>query len=143
MFAWLVEAEGASATLQKGSHRTCLVTSTDFLCMHLALAGLHLSIMIVVVIVETCLLAAVWHWDWSSSLDPVEEPLLHWVVVQRSIDVHWADAGEGDTPICQQLLSVKLALQLQRAQEQLQRTHEAVTEGSGAVSEGSGAITGG
>ena len=45
------------------------------------------------------------------SLNAVEEPLLHRVVVQRAIDVHRADAGPVDATLLQQLLRVQLALQ--------------------------------
>lgn len=41
----------------------------------------------------------------------MEEPLLHWIVVQGAVDVNWAHTGEGDALVCQQLLSIKLALQ--------------------------------
>lgn len=60
---------------------------------------------------STCLLATVWHRDGSASLDPVEEPLLHRVVVQGTVDVDGAHAGEGDPLVCQELLCIKLALQ--------------------------------
>lgn len=59
----------------------------------------------------TCLLATVGHRDGPASLDSVEEPLLHWVVVQGAVDVNWAHTGEGDALVCQQFLSIKLALQ--------------------------------
>lgn len=59
---------------------------------------------------EFHLLATVGHRDGAASLDAVEKPLLHWVVVQRAVDVDRPHTGEGDTLVCQQLLSVQLAL---------------------------------
>ena len=59
----------------------------------------------------THLLATVGHRDGATSLDAVEEPLLHWVVVQGPIDVDRAHTGEVNALVCQQLLSIQLALQ--------------------------------
>ena len=57
------------------------------------------------------LLAAVGHRDGAASLDAVEEPLLHGVVVEGPVDVDRAYTGEVDALVCQQLLSIQLALQ--------------------------------
>jgi hypothetical protein len=50
------------------------------------------------------------HRDRAARLEPVEEPLLHRVVVQRPVDVHRADAGPLHAPFLQQGLRVQLAL---------------------------------
>lgn len=49
--------------------------------------------------------------DGTASLDAMKEPLLNRVVVQGPINVNRAHAGEVDALVCQQLLSVQLALQ--------------------------------
>lgn len=49
--------------------------------------------------------------DGPACLDPVEEVLLHWVVIEGSVDVDWSDGGVVHTRTAQQVLGVKLSLQ--------------------------------
>lgn len=59
----------------------------------------------------TYLLSTVGNRDGTASLDAMKEPLLNRVVVEGPVNVNRAHAGEVDALVCQQLLSVQLALQ--------------------------------
>lgn len=59
----------------------------------------------------TRLLATVGNRNRAAGLAAMEKPNLNWIVVRGPIDVDRAHASEGDALVCQQLLSVQLALQ--------------------------------
>ena len=59
----------------------------------------------------THLLSTVGNRDRAAGLDAMKEPFLDRVVVKGPVNVHRAHAGEVDALVCQQLLSVQLALQ--------------------------------
>jgi hypothetical protein len=48
--------------------------------------------------------------DGAASLEPVEEPLLHGVVVERAVDVHRPDRRPVHVPGLQQALRLQLPL---------------------------------
>jgi len=53
--------------------------------------------------------ARVGHGDGTAFLEALEEPLLHRVIVERPIDVHWSDGGPRGSPALQECLRVQLS----------------------------------
>ena len=51
-----------------------------------------------------------WNRNGAPGSNPLEEPFLHWIIVEGAVDVDGADGGPVDTLLLQQALCVQLAL---------------------------------
>lgn len=58
----------------------------------------------------TCLLARIGDGDRTAFSKALEEPLLHWVVIQRAVDINRPEAGPVQSPVRQERLGIELTL---------------------------------